>query len=96
MAWLKHWFVTVTNTEHISGLRRKNILYENKIRWTYISCREPGGYKEMSSILGSPIAPSYMSSNAGGGRGVLGSQPMSTTVQRNPDKLTLEISIFNL
>jgi hypothetical protein len=35
---------------------------------------KPGGYKKMSSIFADQIAPSYTSSNAGGG--VAGSQPM--------------------
>ncbi len=41
-----------------------------------------GGHKEMSVVyLCWPIAPSYMSPNAGdGGRGVVESQPMSTAV----------------
>ncbi len=36
-----------------------------------------------------PIAPSYMSPNAGGGGagGDAGSKPMSTAVHRSPDKL---------
>ncbi len=38
--------------------------------------------------LGCPIAPSYMSPNArGGGGGVAGPQPMSTTIHRSPNKL---------
>jgi hypothetical protein len=36
--------------------------------------------------FGRPIAPSYMSPNAGGG-GVAESQPMSTVVPRSPNKL---------
>jgi hypothetical protein len=40
----------------------------------------PKSRKEMSSILADEyIAPSYMSTNAGGG-GVAGSQPISTAV----------------
>jgi hypothetical protein len=38
--------------------------------------------------LGWPMAPSYMSPNAGGrGGGVAGSQPVSTAVHRSPNKL---------
>ncbi len=71
----------------------------------------PGVYKEMSSILadqysargskrdvvylGKPIAPSYMSPNAGEG-GVAFSQPMSTAVHRRQNKLWISKSIFNL
>jgi hypothetical protein len=39
------------------------------------------------------MAPSYMSSNTWGG---VGSQPMSTAVHRNPNKLWRTNSIFNL
>ncbi len=46
--------------------------------------------------LGLPIAPSYMSQNAGGGREVAGPQPMSTAVHRSPNKLWRSNSIFNL
>ncbi len=45
--------------------------------------------------LGWPIAPSYMSPNAGGG-GVAGPQPMSIAVYRSPNKLWRSKSIFNL
>ncbi len=45
--------------------------------------------------LGWPIAPSYMSQNAGGG-GVAGSQLMSTAVHRSPNKLWRSNSIFKL
>jgi hypothetical protein len=46
--------------------------------------------------LGWPIAPSYMSPNAGGvgGGGIVGSQPMSTAVHRSPNKLWRSNSIF--
>jgi hypothetical protein len=43
--------------------------------------------------LGRPIAPSYISPNAGE-RGVAGSQPMSTAVHRSPNKLWISNSIF--
>jgi hypothetical protein len=36
-----------------------------------------------------------MSPNAGAGRGVAGSQPMSTVVHRSPNKLWRSNSIFN-
>ncbi len=55
---------------------------------------EPGGYKEMSSIW--PIAPSYMSPNAGGGRGL---RCLSQWVQLctwSPNKLWRLNYIFNL
>jgi hypothetical protein len=42
-----------------------------------------------------PIAPSYMSPNAGGG-GVAGSQPMSAAVHRSQNKLWRSNYIFNL
>jgi hypothetical protein len=45
---------------------------------------------------GWPIAPSYMSPNAGGVGGVAGFQPMSTAVHRSPNKLWRSNSIFNL
>jgi hypothetical protein len=41
-----------------------------------------------------PIAPSYLSPNEGGWGGVAGSQPMSTTVHRSPNKLWRSNSIF--
>ncbi len=43
--------------------------------------------------LGWPMAPSYMSPNAG--RGNWGSQPMNTAVHRSPNKLWRSNSIFN-
>ncbi len=48
--------------------------------------------------LGSPIAPLYITLNAGGRGGVAGSQPMSTAVHRSgsPNKLWRSNSIFNL
>jgi hypothetical protein len=47
--------------------------------------------------LGWPIAPSYMSPNAGeGGAEDAGYQSMSTAVQRSPNKLWRSNSIFNL
>ncbi len=56
------------------------------------------GYKQMSSILaGWPIAPSYMSPNAGGGRGEL--RGLSQWVQLwtwSPNKLRRSNSAFNL
>ncbi len=45
--------------------------------------------------FGWPIAPSYVSPNAGGA-GVTGSQPMSTAVHRGPNNLWRFNSIFNL
>jgi len=52
-------------------------------------------YKDMSSILAEPIAPSYMSPDEGEG-GVAGPQPMSTPVHKGPNKLWKSNSIFNL
>ncbi len=46
--------------------------------------------------LGWPIAPSCTSPNAGGGGAVAGSQPMSTPVNRSPNRLWGYNSIFNL
>ncbi len=45
--------------------------------------------------LGWPIAPSYMSPNAGEG-GIAGPRPMRTAVHRNPIKIWRSNSIFNL
>ncbi len=45
--------------------------------------------------IGWSIAPLYMSPIAGGG-GVAGSQPMSTAVNRSPNKLGTFYSIYNL
>jgi hypothetical protein len=58
-----------------------------KIHWPVTA----GGYKEISSILGWPIPPSYMSPNAGGRGEVAG-------VSANEYSCTLwrSISIFNL
>jgi hypothetical protein len=56
-----------------------------------------GVYKEMSSILADhSIAPAYMSADAGGGGKLRGSYPMSTAVQRSPNKLWRSNCIFNL
>ncbi len=46
--------------------------------------------------LGWPIAPSYMSPNAGGRGEVTGCQPISTTVHMEPKKLQRSKSIFKL
>ena len=50
----------------------------------------------MSSILAEQEAPSYMRPNAGGRKGVAGSQPMSSAVHRSPNKLWRSHSMFNL
>jgi hypothetical protein len=56
-----------------------------------------GGHIEMSSILAEPIAPSYMSPNAVGGRGVSGPQPMSIQLRTcSPNREIYCNSIFNL
>jgi hypothetical protein len=54
-----------------------------------------GGYKEMSSILADHCALVYAPKFGGKGR-VAGTQPMSTAVQRSPNKLWRSNSIFNL
>ncbi len=46
--------------------------------------------------LGWPIAPLYMSPNAGGGGGGAGSKPMSTAVHGSPNKLWRSNSVVNL
>jgi hypothetical protein len=46
--------------------------------------------------LGGPIAPSYMSPNAGGRGGVAGSKPMTTAVHRSQNKLWRSNCIFYL
>ncbi len=57
--------------------------------------RDPGGYKEMSSIFFFLlIATTYMSSNARGGGGVAGSQPLYSCTQE-PKKIWRSNSIFN-
>ncbi len=45
---------------------------------------EPGDYKEMSSILADQSRPPKCGGWEGG---VVGSQPMSTTIHRSPNKL---------
>jgi hypothetical protein len=51
----------------------------------------------MSSISWLIITPSYMSPNAGGERGIAGSQPMIIAVHIwSPKKLWKSISVFNL
>jgi hypothetical protein len=48
--------------------------------WTMLCVQTTGASQRDVVYLGWPIAPSYMSPNAGGwGRGVAGSQPMSTS-----------------
>jgi hypothetical protein len=69
-----------------------SVLSSHKIWFSTINPEDnfaQGVSKKMSSILARPIAPSYVSPNAGG-RGVAGSQPMSTAVHMEP-KQTLEI-----
>jgi hypothetical protein len=46
-----------------------------------------GGFKEMSSISWLTNNALVNDPNCGGGRGVAGSQPMSTAVHKSPNKL---------
>ncbi len=80
------WFYEYIKKIHICNFCKVN---DTVPVYFYRSLIAGGGYKEMSSVLADqwPIAPSYMSPNAGeGGRGgVAGFQPMSTAVHRSPN-----------
>ncbi len=63
---------------HVTGTeRRVQVRYITYILEQYSRSK---GYKEMSSIFADQQRPRNTSPNAGGERGVAGSQPMSTTV----------------
>jgi hypothetical protein len=57
---------------------------------------EPGGYREMSSILADQERALVYEPKCSGKGGVPGSQPMNTAVHRSPNKLWRSDFIFNL
>ncbi len=70
--------------------------YRLGIRLSYGPARLHRGLQRDVVFFAWPIAPSYMSPNAGGRGGVARSQPMSTAVHRSPNKLWRSNSIFYL
>ncbi len=78
-------------------IKFRQAFFQNKLEQQYmyaIVCMQ--GVSKYIVYLGWPIAPSYMSPNAGGREVVAGSQPMSTSVHRSPKKLWRCNSILNL
>ncbi len=102
--WFSHGITWSQVNHRIGKLQRiiihrvsstlRNVANSSIIAYNWYSMVWPGGHEEMSSILADhwPIAPSYMSPNAGGGEGLRGSRPMSTPIRRNPNKLWLLFS----
>ncbi len=90
---LFQWVITPIYPKH----QNKICLISHNLKFWLRFFLHTRGLQSYVVYLSSPIAPSNMSPNAGGGGwGFAGSQPMSTAVHRKSNKLWRSSSIFNL